>query len=115
VPVIVKQGATTERVVTKYRDRVRRHSTKATPRSSRRRSSAMSRLLLILSCLAVGSCSTTPPPLVPFPKPPIELMSPPPAVAASQAIKDVTANYGACHATELQLAALQAGCALSTR
>jgi hypothetical protein len=31
-----------------------------------------------------------------------------PAVASSQAIKGVTANYATCHATELQLLTLQA-------
>lgn len=105
VPVIVKQGAVTERVVTKYRDRIvkvkgdteyiEKEVTRYVPPSA---DPVLPRGWVVLhDAAAVGA--------VPEAADRVDVAAP--GVAASQAIKDVTGNYGACHATALQLAALQ--------
>jgi hypothetical protein len=105
VPVVVKQGAVTERVVTKYRDRVR--SSAKPLKSSKRRSSryvppsadpVLPRGWVVLHDAAAAGA-------IPEAADGVDVAAP--AVAASQAAKGVVANYGACHATEAQLEGLQ--------
>lgn len=72
---------------------------------------------LLLTCLMIAGCSSmTPPPQVPFPRPPAELLRapeplkplPPQARSAAEALPTVTENYAASHRNARLLEAVQA-------
>jgi hypothetical protein len=105
VPVIIKQGAVTERIVTAYRDRVRvvykqgetitKEIPVYVPASA---DPVLGRgWLLLHDAAATGA--------VPPPAAGVDVAAP--AVAASTALRGVAGNYGTCHANAAQLLALQ--------
>lgn len=106
VPVIVKQGATTERIVTRWRERdakvvtvtqtIEKEIVRYVP-------PAADPVLpvgwgLLHDAAAVGA----------IPPPPAGVDVAAPGIAASVAIKGVIGNYGSCHRTAVQLTELQA-------
>jgi hypothetical protein len=105
VPVIVKQGSTTEKIVTVYRDRIalvkeaaqviEKEIVRYVPPSA---DPVLPRgWLLLHDAAATGA----------VPKAPEGIDVAAPAVAASTALRGVAGNYGTCHATAAQLVALQ--------
>lgn len=106
VPIIVKQGKTTERIVVQYRDRivVEKGVTTTIEKEIVRYVPPSADPVLGLGWVflhdaaASGSIS----------EPPAGTDVTAPAVAASQALKGVVGNYGSCRALALQLAGLQA-------
>lgn len=104
VPVIVKQGAVTERVVFKYRTRVRviyqqgETITKEIPVYVPPSADPVLGLgWLRFHDAAAGA----------VPPPPAGVDVAAPAIAASTALRGIVGNYYACHATAAQLVALQ--------
>ena len=106
IPVIVKQGAVTERVVTKYRDRIVRvkGDTVTLTKEVTVYVPASADPVLPAGWLLLHDAAATS--TVPPAPDGIDVAAP--AIAASQALKGVVGNYGACHATEAQLLELQA-------
>lgn len=79
--------------------------------------SVFASLPMLVLCLLIGACSTTPQPLANFPRPPAALMEPPPGlvplpgegvVSPQAAAETVAQNYGLYHRIAAQLAELQA-------
>ena len=106
VPIIVKQGATTERIVVQYRDRKAKVETvyQTIEKEIVRYVPPAADVVLPVGWgllhdrAAVGA----------VPPPPEGVDVAAPGIAASQALKGVVGNYGTCHGNALQLAALQA-------
>lgn len=105
VPVIVKQGAVTEKIITKYRTKVVEVKAAAeviTKEIVRYVPPAADPVLglgwlRLHDAAALGAVSQAPPGA--------DVTTP--AIAASQALAGVVGNYGTCHGTEQQLLALQ--------
>lgn len=105
VPIIVKQGATTERIVVKYRDRAAKvvTVTQTIEKEVVRYVPPAADVVLpvgwglLHDAAAAGA----------VPQPPEGVDVAAPGVAASVAIKGVVGNYGACRQTAVQLEALQ--------
>lgn len=105
VPIIVKQGETTERIVTRWREKaaevkvvtqtVEKEVVRYVPPSA----DPVLGLgwVYLHDAAAVGA--------VPKPAEGVDVSSP--ALASSEALRGVVGNYGTCHATALQLMALQ--------
>lgn len=106
VPVIVKQGAVTERVVVKYRDRIVKvkGDTEFITKEIVRYVPASADPVLPAGWVLLHDAAATR--AVPPAPDGVDVAAP--AVAASQALEGVVWNYGACHATEAQLLELQA-------
>lgn len=106
IPVIVKQGAVTERVVTKYRDRIVKvkGETQFITKEIVRYVPASADPVLPAGWLLLHDAAATS--TIPAAPEGVDVAAP--AIAASQALKGVVSNYGACHATEAQLLELQA-------
>lgn len=105
VPVIVKQGTVTEKIVTKYRDRIvqvkgeteviEKEIVRYVPPAADPQLGAG--WVWLHNAAAAGA----------IPEATAGADAASPAIAASQALKGVAGNYGACHKTEAQLLALQ--------
>lgn len=105
IPVIIRQGTVTEKVVTKYRDRIvqvkgttefiEKEITRYVPPSAD--PVLGDGWVRLHDAAASGSFSEA--------SPGIDAAAP--AIAASQALKGIVGNYGSCHATEVQLVMLQ--------
>lgn len=106
VKVVVKQGAVTEKIVTKYRDRVRvvyeparvieKEIVRYVPPSA---DPVLPRGWGMLHDAAAAGT---------LPEAPAGVDVAAPDIAASQALRGVVENYTACHLAELQLVTLQA-------
>lgn len=105
VPIIVKQGATTERIVTKYRDRIVEvaGATQTIEKEIVRYVPPSADPVLGLGWVYLHDAAAS----GAVPKPPEGVDVSSPAVAASEALQGVVGNYGTCHGTALQLMALQ--------
>lgn len=105
VPIVVKQGATTERVVVKYRDRVVKvkAETETITKEIVRYVPPSTDPVLGLGWLHIHDAAAS----RAVPQAPAGIDVAAPAIAASTALRGIVGNYGACHATAAQLVALQ--------
>jgi hypothetical protein len=105
VPVVVKQGEATERVVVQFRDRVTRikGDTVTVTKEIVRYVPASADPVLPRGWLLLHDAAATG--AVPPPAEGSDVAAP--AVAASAALRGVVENYGTCHANAAQLVALQ--------
>ena len=106
IPVIVKQGAVTEKVVTKYRDRIVRvkGDTVTLTKEVTVYVPASADPVLPAGWLLLHDAAATTSSVPPAPDG-IDVAAP--AIAASQALKGVIGNYGVCYETGAQLVTLQ--------
>lgn len=106
IPVVVKQGETTERVVTRYRDRIVKvkGETEFITKEIVRYVPPSADCVLPRGWVLLHDTAAT----RAIPEAPDGTDVAAPAVASSQALAGVVGNYGACHATHEQLVALQA-------
>lgn len=105
VPVIVKQGATTERIVTRWRERDAKvvTVTKTIEKEIVRYVPPAADPVLPVGWGLLHDAAAT----GAIPTPPAGVDVAAPGVAASVAIKGVIGNYGSCHRTAVQLIELQ--------
>lgn len=105
IPVVVKQGTVTERVVTKYRDRIVKvkGETQFITKEIVRYVPASADPVLPTGWVLLHDAAATR--TVPAAPDGIDVAAP--AIAASQAARDVVENYGTCHETAIQLVGLQ--------
>jgi hypothetical protein len=105
IPVIVKQGAVTERVVTRYRDRVLKvkGETQFITKEIVRYVPASADPVLPRGWVLLHDAAATR--TVPAASEEVDVAAP--AIAASEAARGVIENYGTCHATTIQLLTLQ--------
>ena len=105
IPVIVKQGTVTELVVTRYRDRVVKvkGETQFITKEIVRYVPASADPVLPRGWLLLHDAAATR--TVPAAPEGVDVAAP--AIAASEAARGVIENYGTCHATAIQLVALQ--------
>ena len=106
IPVIVRQGAVTERVVVEYRDRIVKvkGETQFITKEIVRYVPASADPVLPRGWLLLHDAAATR--TVPAAPEGVDVSAP--AVAASEAARGVIENYGTCHATAIQLLKLQA-------
>lgn len=106
VPIIVKQGATTEKVVTRWRERDAKvvTVTQTIEKEIVRYVPLAADVVLPVGFVMLHDAAA----LGAVPKPPEGVDVAAPGIAASVAIKGVVGNYGSCHRTALQLEGLQA-------
>jgi hypothetical protein len=106
IPVIVKQGAITERVVVEYRDRVVKvkGETQFITKEIVRYVPASADPVLPRGWVLLHDAAATR--TIPAAPEGVDVAAP--AVAASKAVEGVVENYGACHGTAIQLLTLQA-------
>lgn len=105
VPIIVKQGETTERVVTRWREKQAEVKvvTQTVEKEVIRYVPPSADPVLGLGWVYLHDAAAS----GDVPKPPEGVDVSSPAVAASEALQGVVGNYGTCHGTALQLMALQ--------
>lgn len=105
IPIVVKQGAITEKIVTRYRDRLVevRGATEFVEKEIVRYVPPSADPVLGDGWVRLHDAAATG--AVPEATPGTDVAAP--AIAASQALKGVVGNYGSCHATEVQLMMLQ--------
>lgn len=105
IPVIIRQGAVTEKIVTEYRDRIVkvRGATEFIEKEITRYVPPSADPVLGDGWVRLHDAAASG--AVPQASPGADAAAP--AIAASQALKGVVGNYGSCHATEVQLVMLQ--------
>jgi hypothetical protein len=105
IPVIVRSGQVTERVVTKYRDRIVqvKGETVTIEKEIPVYVPASADCVLPLGWVQLHDAAATR--TVPPAPGGVDVTAP--AIASSQALKGVVGNYDACHVTRAQLMALQ--------
>lgn len=106
VPVIVRQGAVTEKVVTRYRDRIVKVNAETVTIEKEIPVYVPASADCVLSRGWVQLHDAAATRTVPAAPGGVDVTAP--AIAASQALQGVVGNYAACHATGEQLIALQA-------